>query len=268
MKNKLFLILILFLIPLKVFAYDLDSTVDDDIRQNYKSDVLIDEVLPELPKVLQNSSTVSRPDSVDVIKKQISPATYRGVIKKGTKILVLNDNAISDGLRKGAKVVFHSKNQINTKDSVLPAGTKFYAQITDSHPPQFSCNGGLVELQVHSIVINNSVTQIDGYITRANSKKIFLNNIKGKRTYLKTLWKKTGFGRNLFNRMLTLTVNLGGEGSTLILSPFPVAYGTIVLGLNTLSSPVLALFSKGGRVNIPVGTEFVIKLREDVGLYY
>ena len=68
--------------------------------------------------------------------------------------------------------------------------------------------------------------------------------------------------------MLTLTVNLGGEGSTLILSPFPVAYGTIVLGLNTLSSPVLALFSKGGRVNIPVGTEFVIKLREDVGLYY
>ena len=126
----------------------------------------------------------------------------------------------------------------------------------------------MVELQVHSIVIDNSVTHINGYITKANSKKIFLNNIKGKRTYLKTLWNKTGFGRNLFNKMLSLTINLGGEGSTIILSPFPVAYGSIVLGLNTLTSPVMALFSKGGRVNIPVGTEFVIKLRDDVGLYY
>ena len=68
--------------------------------------------------------------------------------------------------------------------------------------------------------------------------------------------------------MLTLTIKLGGDGSTVILSPFPAAYGTIVLGLNTLSSPILALFSKGGRVNIPVGTDFVIKIREDIGLYY
>ena len=83
-----------------------------------------------------------------------------------------------------------------------------------------------------------------------------------------TSWKKTGFGRNLFDKMLNLTVNLGGDGATLILSPFPVCYGTIVLGVNTLASPVLAFFSKGGHVNIPVGTEFVIKVKEDVGLYY
>jgi len=31
---------------------------------------------------------------------------------------------------------------------------------------------------------------------------------------------------------------------------------------------ILALFSKGGRVNIPVGTEFVIKIKDDVGVYY
>ena len=251
-----------------VFAFDLDSTVDDEIRSNYKSDVLRDEALPELPKALQYSQSTTKSDSIEYIKKQTSSASYKGVIKGGTKFLVVNDNAISDGLRKGAKVTFHTKNQIYAKGVLIPAGTKFYAEIIDSHPPQISCNGGLVELQVHSIVIDNSVTHINGYITKANSKKIFLNNIKGKRTYLKTLWNKTGFGRNLFNKMLSLTINLGGEGSTIILSPFPVAYGSIVLGLNTLTSPVMALFSKGGRVNIPVGTEFVIKLRDDVGLYY
>ena len=268
MKKFLSFYLAIILLSPSGFAVDLDSTVDDAIRQNYKSDALIDETLPELPKVLQNSKNTSQVDTIEHIKKQTTPASYRGVIKSGTKFLVVNDNTISDGLKKGTKVTFHTKNQIYSKGLFIPVGTKFYAEVIDSHAPQFSCNGGLVELKVHSIVIDNSVTQVDGYITKANSKKIFLNNIKGKRTYLKTVWRKTGFGRNLFNKMLTLTVNLGGEGSTLILSPFPVAYGSIVLGLNTLSSPVLALFSKGGRVNIPVGTEFVIKLRDDVGLYY
>ena len=262
----IFLILIITLSP--TLAIDLDTSVDDEIRQNYKSEELIDKELPELPKILNTAPQTIKPDTEDVIKKKTVQATHRGFIKKGTKFAVVNDNAISDGLRKGTKVTFHSKSQIFAKGITIPAGTKFYAEVVDSHPPQISCNGGLVELQIHSIVVDNSVTHIDGYITRANSKKIFLNNIKGKRTYWKTLWKKTGFGRNLFNRMLTLTIKLGGDGSTVILSPFPAAYGTIVLGLNTLSSPILALFSKGGRVNIPVGTDFVIKIREDVGLYY
>ena len=253
---------------LPIWAIDLDTSVDDEIRQNYKSDQLVDEELPELPKILQTGKPASKPDTVEVIKQKTAPAKYYGQIKSGTKIAVVNDNAISDGLRKGTKITFHSKSQVYSKGVTIPAGTKFYAQVVDSHPPQISCNGGLVEIEVHSIVINNSVTPIDGYITRADDKKIFLNNIKGKRTYWKTLWKKTGWGRNLFNRMLTLTINLGGDGSTIILSPFPATYGTIVLGLNTLSSPILALFSKGGRVNLPVGTDFVIKIREDVGLYY
>ena len=87
--------------------------------------------------------------------------------------------------------------------------------------------------------------------------------IKGNRTYLKTMWKKGGWGRALFGRMMTLTVNLGGEGSTLLLSPFPLAYGTICLGVNTLTSPICAFFSKGGHVNIPAGSKFQIKLLDD-----
>ena len=269
MKKLLFSIILSIICTTSVLAIDIDSTVDDEIRQNYQADKLIDENLPELPKILQTPSyKESVPDSVDEIKKATSPAAYRGVLKSGTKITVINDNSVADWLRKGSKVVFHSKQQVYSKGLLIPAGTKFYAEVEESHSPQISCNGGLVVLRVHSVAINGSVTPIEGYITKANSKKIFLNNIKGKRTYLKTLWKKTGFGRNLFDKMLNLTVNLGGDGATLILSPFPVCYGTIVLGVNTLASPVLAFFSKGGHVNIPVGTEFVIKVKEDVGLYY
>ncbi len=251
-----------------VFALDLDTTVDDEIRKNYNSEQLIDEALPALPKFLQEEQAQVKPDTTEVIKKKLTPAVYRGKIKKGTKIPVISDSKISDWLRKGTKVTFHTKSQIFAKGITIPAGTKFYAEVEDSHQPQITCNGGLVVLKVHSIVLNNSVTPIDGYITRANNKKIFLNNIKGKRTFWKTLWNKTSFGRRLFDRMLTLTANLGKDGATIILSPFPFCYGTVVLGLNTLTSPLFALFSKGGHVSIPAGTEFVIKLQDDVNFYY
>ena len=105
---------------------------------------------------------------------------------------------------------------------------------------------------------------LNGYIIRADDKKIFLNNIKGKRTYLQTMYKKGNWGRSLFGRMLSLTINLGGSGSTILLSPFPLAYGTICLGINTLISPITAFFSKGGHVSIPSGSLFKIKLLEDI----
>ena len=78
------------------------------------------------------------------------------------------------------------------------------------------------------------------------------------------MWKKGNWGRTLFNKMMTLTVNLGSTGSTLVLSPFPLAYGTLCLGANTLFSPITAFFSKGGHVSIPANSSFKIKLTEDI----
>ena len=105
---------------------------------------------------------------------------------------------------------------------------------------------------------------LNAYITRANDKKIFFNNIKGERTFLKTMWKKGDWGRTLFNKMLNLTINLGATTSTLVLSPFPLTYGTICLGANAITSPITAFFSKGGNVSIPANSNFRIKLLDDI----
>ena len=117
-------------------------------------------------------------------------------------------------------------------------------------------------IRVHTMIYKGQSVPIQAYVTRANDKKIFLNNIKGNRTYLKTMWKKGNWGRTLFNKMINLTVNLGAEGSTLILSPFPLAYGSICIGANALVSPICAFFSKGGHVSIPAGSNYRIKLLE------
>lgn len=254
----IFLALIALINP--AFAFDLDETVDDEIRKSYKTE---EENLPELPAILTKpgvNTPSARPQTSSVTKERpiYKGGTYK--IKKGTSFDVSNISKISDWQTSGSKVRF----KLRTSVQGIPAGTEFIGEVIESHQPQITCNGGLVVIKVYSMIYKNQTVPINAYITRANDKKIFLNNIKGERTYLKTMWNKGNWGRTLFGRMMNLTVNLGGEGSTFILSPFPLAYGTICLGANTLISPFCAFFSKGKHVSIPAGSRFRIKLLEEI----
>ena len=272
-------------------AFDVDETVDDEIRKNYNPSKLIqdsginhsaleknmqediknsnyklpDENLPALPNIIQSTKT-SDVKSSNIVP-QNSTVPYKGGhirVKKGSSFDVVSLTGVSDWQAKGTTVKFTVKKNIYRKRYTIPANTVFVGEVIESHQPQITCNGGLVAIQINSMIYKNQVIPISGYITRANDKKIFFNDIKGQRTYLKTMWKKGNWGRTLFNKMMTLTVSLGASGSTVVLSPFPFAYGTICLGMNAITSPICAFFSKGGHVSIPVGSAYRIKLTEDV----
>ncbi len=255
------------------FAFDLDMTVEDDIRKNYNSSKLVkdtntDELdeLPELPDKLKQQKTEYSANNKNTVvsapKIQIYEKGSKKIVK-GTSVDVVNSTKISDWQTKGTVVKFKTPSVVYTKRYTIPAGTVFTGEIVESHQPQVSCNGGLVVIKVRSITVNSGTYQLNAYVTRADGKIIFLNNIKGERTYLKTMWKKGNWGRSLFGRMMTLTINLGGEGSTVLLSPFPFLYGTLCFGANTLVSPITAFFQKGKHVSIPAGSRFKIKLLED-----
>lgn len=281
---KKFILFYIFLIILcqGCFAFDLDMTVDDDIRKNYNSGKLqhdmhiedTEESLPNLPDISKYNASPQN-ETQQTVNKEINipvkepdytlPKALSGniKIKKGTTFNVINSTKVNDWLAKGNTIKFYTKEPIIKKKYTIPANTIFYGEIIETHQPQITCNGGLVVIRVRKMIYKGQTVPINAYITRANDKIIFLNNIKGNRTYLKTTYKKGNWGRAMFNKMMTLTINLGGEGSTLILSPFPFAYGTICLGINTLTSPICAFFSKGGHVSIPTGSQFKIKLLED-----
>lgn len=252
-------------------AFDLDMTVDDDIRKNYNSTKLIKETnfenesLPPLPDKLKNS-TIKPPAKIPAEKIYYTPALKNSgnvKISKGTSFNVISMSKISDWQSVGTTVKFKTRNAINRRKYTIPAGTVFSGEIIERHQPQITCNGGLVVIRIHYMTYKGQNIPVNAYVTRANDKMIFLNNIKGNRTYLKTVWKKGNWGRALFHRMFALTINLGGDGSTFILSPFPLLYGTICLGANTLISPVTAFFSKGGHVLINSGSNFRIRLLDD-----
>ena len=284
--NKTLIIIFLsMLITNSGHALDLDATVDDEIRKNYNPNQLIedvgikesaleknlkstkpDETLPALPNI-SNSTKSSDVKSGNVIDIPYPPpvSTKRGNIKirKWTSFDVVSTSAISDWQGEGTKLRFKTKQNKYGKNYVIPGSTVFLGEIIDSHQPQITCNGGLVAIELYGMIYKGQTIPVKGYITRADDKKIFFNNIKGDRTYLKTMWKKGNWGRTLFGKMFNLTVNLGGDGSTFILSPFPLAYGTLCFGVNTLISPITAFFSKGGHVSIPANSNFRIKLTED-----
>lgn len=269
-------------------AFDIDETVDDEIRKNYNSTQLIqdsgikntaldkkllspsvieakDENLPELPNILKqnnyNKQDIVITESQPIYKKY-EPGNIK--LKAGTSFYVTSSNTISDWQRKGTKVKFTTKGNTFGKYYTIPAGTIFEGEIIESHQPQITCNGGLIVIKIYYMIYKNQRVPLSAYVVKANDKKIFFNNIKGERNYLKTMWKKGNWGRTLFNKMLTVTIGLGAEGSTLILSPFPLAYGTLCLGANAITSPICAFFSKGGHISIPSGSEFKIKLIDDV----
>ena len=282
MKKAILFYLIILLSCQSCLAFDLDMTVDDDIRKNYNSGKLqhdmhtedTHESLPTLPDISKYNESAKN-ETQQTVKEEINvpakepdytvPKALSGNIKirKGTVINVVNSTKVNDWLAKGNTIKFYTKEPLVKKKYTIPANTVFYGEIIETHQPQITCNGGLVVIRVKKMIYKGQTIPINAYITRANDKMIFLNNIKGNRTYLKTTYQKGNWGRTMFNKMMTMTINLGGDGSTILLSPFPFAYGTICIGLNTLTSPICAFFSKGGHVSIPTGSQFKIKLLED-----
>ena len=257
-----------------VKAFDLDMTVDDDIRTNYNSSKLMNdtntndlESLPELPDNLKNNSTNNSSRNNQTYTKPITNINdiHAGNTKihKGTIFHVTNNSQISDYLTSGTTVKFKLNSPVIKNKYSIPKGAIFTGEITESHQPQVSCNGGLVVIKINSMNYKNQTIPINAYITKADNKFVFLNNIKGERTYLKTMWKKGAWGRSMFHRMCSMSAKLGSDGATLVLAPFSFVYGVLCAGGNAVISPVTAFFSKGNHVSIQSGSNFNIRLLDD-----
>lgn len=260
------------------FALELDTSIDDEIRKNYNPSKIEDDMgLPPLPKIYSESSPTP------IYKKQISNTPKTNIstqvqrtknlgenfvtIKKGTKFKVKSQGTISDRYKRGTKVSFISIYPVTTTYFTIPSGSLIYGEIVDSHKPQLTGNGGLIKIKLTSVVVNNGVQPLSAYVTKANSKHVFFNSIKGKRKFISSMLKSMTPGKNYMIKMVRITKNLAIDGSTVILTPFSLAAGVIGFGGNALVSPVIALFRKGNSISLPQNSIFEVKLDEDCFIY-
>lgn len=273
------------------FAFELDTSVDEEIRKNYNPSAL-EQNLPALPKtapsqsattkttvtttnkttpVVPKTQPVSQPSKPQlVIKKMDNDYKFDKStairIKKGTKFRVKSNCVISDYQREGTRVSFTSIKPVTQRYITINEGTRFNAVVEDSHLPQFTGNGGLIVLMVDGIVVNGSTKSVHAKITKANMKKVFLNNIKGKRGYIKGVSRQVDKGENFYKKTRRTSTKLADNPVGLIISPIPTVFGAVVYAVNLVGSPVFAIWAKGYRISIPAGSEFEIKLLEDVYL--
>lgn len=273
------------------FAFELDTSVDEEIRKNYNPSAL-EQNLPALPKtapsqsattkttvtttnkttpVVPKTQPVSQPSKPQlVIKKMDNDYKFDKStairIKRGTKFRVRSNCVISDYQREGTRVSFTSIKPVTQRYITINEGTRFNAVVEDSHLPQFTGNGGLIVLMVDGIVVNGSTKSVHAKITKANMKKVFLNNIKGKRGYIKGVSRQVDKGENFYKKTRRTSTKLADNPVGLIISPIPTVFGAVVYAVNLVGSPVFAIWAKGSRISIPAGSEFEIKLLEDVYL--
>jgi hypothetical protein len=167
-------------------------------------------------------------------------------------------------MRATTNVSFTTTAPVYSKYTTIPAGAKFYGVIVDSHRPQISGNGGLVVIRMGSLAYGGNTYRADGKITKANYKKVFLNNIKGKHQYWKSVGTKVSKGETFYGKSKNVSAKMSNIPIIEFVSFVPRVVGALGYGVNAVVSPVTALFSKGGSVSIPAGSTFEIKLLDDV----
>lgn len=290
MKKVLALFLLMNIFVGTSFAADLvDDSIDGAIRTQYNTKKIEDDLLPNLPKNLTpfDDSDAFSPSPFHSQIKQDVPATApapketkpqstitnsyvqnniktSAILKSGKSFKVKIQGTVSDRTKEGTKITFVSQSPETFRYITIPAGTVFKGRVVDSHPSYLAGNGGLIVIKVDEMIYKGAAYEIDAGITLANGKHIFFNNIKGKRKFMQNMWNSTTFGSNFLKKMWKSSgkfINKGGLN--ILVAPFTLVGGVVVYGANVISSPVLALFTKGGSITIPAGSKFVIKLRQD-----
>lgn len=190
------------------------------------------------------------------------------VLAKGTQVRVISQSKITDYCTVGQKIVFLSTQEIRTPYYTIPKNTKYIARVEDVHGPQISCNGGLVALKIVSADICGRTQPINAGIIKLKTDNIHFSNLKGAHTYWKTTCKKAKWGQNIYSKWAKTSTKLASGGPAVILAPFPYLGGCVLAAASTVSSPVTALFGKGGHLTIPAKTVFTIKVYEDTRIRY
>lgn len=271
--SKFILLIILGLVCLPVFSYDLDVSVNNEIEQKYDSNKLNKDMgvnnsgtpkksskkAPKSTPVFDSSSpTVSKKTS-----KTASASKTGTKIPSGTKFLVKSNNSVSGYSGANTPISFTSTLPININGITIPTGTIFKGYLENSHGGQITGNGGLIEIKVTSMSFNGKTAQIEGKITKANNKNVFLNNIKGKRQYWTNVNKQVKRGVNIYNRAKTISAAIPSNPLGKVIKPVPMIGGASVTALYSAASPLIAVFNKGQNISLPAGTVFEIKLTAD-----
>jgi len=230
-------------------------------------------MLPALPSHLKNEQNSNNQTTKTI--KQSTPIqttttkvlTLTGVkIPAGTKFHVKSTSKVSDWNGINTQVSFTTIAPFYKGMITIPSGAVFKGNIISARRPQITGNGGLLEIEINSLVYNGKSYSVEGKITKANGKNIFFNRIKGQRQYITGVKNKIKSANNFYKKARNLSNKLSSNPVGTILSPIPTITGWAGAFTGTALSPITGLIQKGKDISIPSGAEFELKLTKDAYL--
>lgn len=282
LKKIILSVLLILISSLPAISLELDLSVDEEIKKKYDSSKLENTVLPPLPKVNGNSTSPQYNHSKNTVTgvpktapiyetkvPTISKADKKNALKipSGTKFQVRSNQRISDWSGVNSQISFTTTIPTTKRYVTIPSGAIIRGYVVDSHRPQASGNGGLVEITLTNLSYSGKSVAINAKITKANNKNIFFNNIKGKHQYWHGVGQQVNKGERFYLKTRNVSRKLANNPIGIIISPIPAIVGWGSYAVCTVISPVTGFFAKGGNVSIPAGSNFEIKLLDDAYIY-
>ena len=251
------------------FAYDLDLSVNQEIEKKYDSDKLNQDM--KVNNVNSNKTAPKNTPVFDNTSPVISKtATFTKIaenngikIPSGTKFQVKSNASVSNWSGVNTLLTFTSTAPVYKTYITIPVGTTFKGVVALSRGAQIAGNGGLLEIKITSMQLNGKTIPVEGKITKANSKNIYFNKIKGARQYLAGVDKKINQGINFYKKARNISTKMSSNPVGTILSPIPTITGAAGSVLCTVVSPITGLIQKGKNISLPSGTTYEIKLISD-----
>lgn len=264
--KKIFACIMLFVFCTQTtIAVEFDTSIDDEIRKTYNIE---EQNLPALPKASPNVQKETPKTEISKTVEKYNPTGKTYILKNGTKIELISQNILTDLTPKGSIVTFKAKNGFVAKDgTIIPSGTVFKGRVVNSHASQITGNGGLLAIEVNEIYFNGVRSKINSKTCNANSKKIFFNNIKGERKYWKNYSKVMSPSRKYFGKTQKCAGTMAAIPVVNLLAFVPLLTGAVFYGISFVSAPVISIFKKGGKLTVPAGSVFEIKLTKNIEIH-
>lgn len=184
-------------------------------------------------------------------------------LEKGRIFEVKSLQSMSSKSSSGTEVKFETIYPEKVMTSKDPIKLVFIGEVIKNKPPGKGGSSAALKVQIKNVKLENITYPAIAYISKMNRKGVFFGFIGGKSNYMNNLADTANNGtiNNIYKDPCHLTEH---ECVNVVVKPVYYTAGALLQLADLLLSPVVAFFVPGNEVDIPEGTEFEIKIEDDI----
>ena len=185
------------------------------------------------------------------------------MLEKGRTFEVKSMQPMSYESTSGTEMKFESLYPERVFLDKDPMKLVFTGEVIKNKPPGKGGSSGTLKVMIKNVKLENITYPAEAYITKMNKKGVFLGAVAGPSNYRDNLADTANNGtiHTIYKDPCKTTAD---ECVHTAAKPFYFLTGALLQAADLFIAPIVAFFAPGNEVYIPEGTEFEIKLENDI----